>query len=57
MTTQWLDLSQPATSNAIQWTVASSMPTIDMALVDGVPNDPRGLVSVHHAHVWRIEHL
>jgi hypothetical protein len=57
LTTQWLDLSQPATSNAIQWTVASTMPTLDMALIEGDPRDVRGLVSVHMAHVWRFEHL
>src|SRR5690606_22067133 len=32
LTTQWFDLGQPATSNAITWTVANAMPTLDMAL-------------------------
>lgn len=56
LATQWLDLAQPATSNAIQWTVANSMPTLDMALVEGHPNDTRGEVTVHFAHVWRFEY-
>jgi len=56
LTTQWLDLSQPATSNGIRWTVASTMPSLDMALVEGHPSDARGEVSVHMAHVLRFEH-
>lgn len=56
LTTQWLDLSQPATSNAIRWTVAGSLPTLDMALVEGHPMEARGEVTVHLAHVLRFEH-
>ncbi len=56
LTTQWLDLVQPATSNAIQWSVANVMPTLDMALVEGSPLDQGGEVSVHLAPVWRIEY-
>lgn len=56
LTTQWLDMTQLATSNAIQWTVASAMPTLDMALVEGSPLDVTGEVSVHLAQVMRIEY-
>jgi hypothetical protein len=57
MTTQWLELSGPATSNAIRWTVCGTAPSIDMALVEGHPSMADGNVNVHLAHVWRIEHL
>ncbi len=56
LATQWLDLNQPATSNAIAWTVANQIPTLDMAYIDGVPGEPIGLVTVHHAPVYRFEH-
>jgi hypothetical protein len=56
MTTQWLDWSQMATSNAIEWTIASVTPTLDMAHVDGDPTEAFGLSSVHLAHVLRFEH-
>jgi hypothetical protein len=57
MTTQWFELSQLATSNAITWTVAQSMPSLDMALNEGDPGDTTGEVSVHLAHVLRFEYL
>ncbi len=56
LATQWFDLGQPATSNAMRWTVASQMPSLDMAYVDGVPDDPFGLVTVHHAPVYRFDY-
>jgi hypothetical protein len=56
LTTQWLELSQMATSNAIEWEVASQIPTLDMALVEGHPSQTTGNVSVHLAHVLRFEH-
>jgi hypothetical protein len=49
LTTQWLEITQPATSNAIRWTVANTMPSLDMALVEGSPLDLGGEVSVHLA--------
>jgi hypothetical protein len=55
-TTQWLDWAQPAVSNAIEWTVASVIPTLDMALVDGHPAEARGNATVHLAHVLRFEY-
>jgi hypothetical protein len=55
-TTQWLDWSQMATSNALEWTVASALPTLDMALVEGHPQAATGEVSVHLAHVLRFEY-
>jgi hypothetical protein len=57
LTTQWFELSQMATSNAITWTVASSMPSLDMALNEGDPGDLTGEVTVHLAHVLRFEYL
>lgn len=56
LSTQWFDLGQLATSNALRWTVASQMPSLDLALVDGHPQDTGGNVSVHLAHVLRFEH-
>ena len=56
MTTQWLDWSQMATSNAIEWTVAPAIPSLGMALVEGHPQEPTGRVGVHIAHVLRFEY-
>lgn len=56
LTTQWLDWTQVATSNAIEWTIASAMPTLDMALVDGHPAEATGHATVHLAHVLRFEY-
>ncbi|MBZ0153758.1 MAG: hypothetical protein K8J09_19700 [Planctomycetes bacterium] len=56
LTTQWIDWAQMATSNAIEWTIAGSVPTLDMALVEGHPSEPTGNVSVHLAHVMRFEY-
>jgi hypothetical protein len=56
LSTQWLDLMQPATSNAVEWTIASQMPSLDMALVEGSPLDTNGEVSVHLAQVMRFEY-
>ncbi|MCB9868195.1 MAG: hypothetical protein H6816_16355 [Phycisphaerales bacterium] len=56
LTTQWFDLMQPATSNALQWTVSSNIPTLDMAHIDGDPTDAGGNLTVHLAPVYRFEH-
>lgn len=56
LTTQWLEWSQMATSNAIEWTIASAVPSLDMALVEGHPLAATGEVSVHLAHVMRFEY-
>ena len=56
LSTQWLDLAQPATSNTVRWTVASAIPTLDLALVAGHPLESTGNVTVHIAHVLRFEH-
>lgn len=55
LTTQWLEWSQMATSNAIEWTVASVIPTLDMALLEGHPQEATGELTVHLAHVVRFE--
>jgi hypothetical protein len=55
MTTQWLDWSQMATSNAVEWTIASAMPGIDMALVEGHAAEAAGLAAVYMGHVLRFE--
>ena len=56
LATQWFELSQMASSNAWSWTVANAAPTLDMALVEGHPSEARGEVSVHLAHVLRLEY-
>jgi hypothetical protein len=56
LASQWLELSQMQTSNGVEWTIAPSMPTLDMALIDGVPTDPVGKLTVHMAHVLRFEY-
>ena len=56
LATQWLDWSQSATSNAIEWTIAPAVPSLDMALVDGDPQEANGNVTVHLAHVIRFEY-
>ncbi len=56
MTTQWFDVLQLATSNAITWTVANAIPQLDMALVEGDPTKSYGTVSTYLAHVMRFEH-
>lgn len=55
-TTQWVDLISWETSNAIEWTTPSSVPTLGMALVEGHPSELAGEVSVHLAHVMRFEY-
>ncbi|MBL8722521.1 MAG: hypothetical protein JNK49_00660, partial [Planctomycetes bacterium] len=55
LTTQWFDLIQPATSNALRWSVGSSAPTLDLAHLDGVPGDAAGNLTVHLAPVYRFE--
>ena len=56
MTTQWFDLLQLATSNAITWTVATAIPSLDMALVEGHPSGATGTVSTYLAHVMRFDY-
>lgn len=56
LATQWFDFVQPASSNALQWTVAGQLPTLDLAHVDGVPNFPEGNVTLHLAPVYRFEY-
>ncbi|HEB52966.1 MAG TPA: hypothetical protein ENI87_06915 [bacterium] len=56
MTTQWLDWSQMATSNAVEWTVAASIPTLDMALIEGHPQSATGSVAAAMSYVVRFEH-
>ena len=55
LATQWLDWTAGATTNALEWTIAST-PSLDMALVEGHPLDPRGNVTTHLAHVMRFEY-
>jgi hypothetical protein len=56
LTTQWFDLGQPAASNAITWSIANQMPTLDMALNEGHPTEQTGNVTVHLAQVMRFEY-
>jgi hypothetical protein len=55
--TQWLEVAQWQTSNTIEWTTASSVPQLGMALLEGDPSEATGEVSVHLAHVLRFEFL
>jgi hypothetical protein len=56
-TTQWFELQNWWTSNAIEWTTAATAPQIGMALVEGDPSESTGEVSPHLAHVMRFEYL
>jgi hypothetical protein len=56
LTTQWFDWTQQATSNALTWTIAASVPTLDMASIEGHPLSTKGSASVHIAPVLRFEH-
>jgi hypothetical protein len=55
LTTQWFEWTQQATSNALEWTVASAAPSLGMALLEGHPQETTGTLSVHLAHVLRFE--
>lgn len=57
LTTQWLDVTQLATSNALTWTVANSIPTLDMALIEGHPSGATGTATNYLAPVLRFEFL
>lgn len=56
LTTQWFDWTQSATSNAIEWTIAPSMPSLGMAIVEGHPLDNVGRSSIQRAHVLRFDY-
>lgn len=56
-TSQWLEIAQWQTSNAIEWTTAPSVPQLGMTLLEGHPSEATGEVSVHLAHVLRFEYL
>lgn len=53
---QWLSLPGFTTSNGIACTIAGSIPTLGMALVQGDPLEPVGDVAVQQAPVVRLEH-
>lgn len=53
--TQWLEWSQLVSSNTLQWSIASAIPQLDMALVEGHPSETTGELSVHLAQVFRFE--
>lgn len=56
LTTQWLDWTEKATSNAIEWTISLTMPTLDMALIEGHPQEATGHAASNMAHVLRFEY-
>lgn len=56
LTAQWLDLGQLRLSNAVEFSVAGAMPSLDLAVVEGHPAEAAGEIAVHMAHVLRIEH-
>ena len=55
LTSQWVEWTQPASSNAITWTIGG-VPGIDMSHVDGYATDSVGELFVDLAHVLRFEH-
>jgi len=55
-TTQWLDFSGEWMSNAIEWTVAPSLPALNMAFVEGHPLESTGTATPLMAHVLRFEY-
>ncbi|HEB53120.1 MAG TPA: hypothetical protein ENI87_07700 [bacterium] len=56
LATQWFDWTQAASSNAIEWTLATALPTLDMATVEGHPLSTSGTANVHIAPVLRLEY-
>jgi hypothetical protein len=55
-TIQWLDLIDESTSNAFTWTVGATLPTLDMALVEGHPSLATGHATNYLAPVLRFEY-
>ena len=55
LTSQWVEWTQQASSNAITWTIGG-VPGIDMSHVDGYATDSVGVLFVDLAHVLRFEH-
>ncbi len=53
---QWLELPGWNVSNGMRYTVATTMPTLDMAMLTGDLNSPDGTKSVNAAHVVRFEY-
>ena len=56
MTTQWVDWSQMASSNAIEWSIANTAPTIEMAMIEGDASSPTGMPRPYMGHVMRFEY-
>ena len=56
LTTQWIEWTQQASSNALTWTIGNT-PQIQMAHVDGYATDLTGELFVDLAHVIRFEHV
>jgi hypothetical protein len=56
LTTQWFDWNQQATSNAIEWVVSTTQPTLDMAFLEAHPSSATGQVAVDFAPVLRFLH-
>lgn len=56
LASQWLELPGWNVSNGIKWTVATSMPALDMAMVVGELAGVAGRRSVNVAHIVRFEY-
>lgn len=54
-TTQWLDLAQDATTDAITWSIGARH-SLDMVTIEGSPNAATGRITTNLAHVLRFEH-
>ncbi len=56
LASQWLELPGWNVSNGIRFTVATAMPTLDMAMVIGGLAEPDGTRKVNLAHIVRFEY-
>ena len=56
LASQWIDLPTFKASNGVLSTVANRLPTLDMAIVVGSPNEPKGRLNLQVAPVVRFEY-
>jgi hypothetical protein len=56
LASQWIELPTFKASNGVLGTVANQMPQLDMAIVVGSPNEPKGRLNLQVAPVVRFEY-
>lgn len=56
LASQWIELPTFKASNGVLGTVANQLPTLDMAIVVGSPNEPKGRLNLQVAPVVRFEY-